>query len=76
MALAQFASGALPIAEFQSRFGIGPLDFGRAPCAALRLLYYVDSPNEYGRLFQVEAGDCGIASTLRNAYMIELLGTE
>jgi hypothetical protein len=72
----EFKSGPLPIDEFQTRFGIGPLSFGDAECASLSVLYYLQSSSEYGRLFQVEAGRCGTGTGLVDARVVELLGTE
>jgi hypothetical protein len=73
-AAAQFESGPLPIEEFQTRFGIGPLDFGNSPCASLSIGYGIYSNTEYSRLLQVEAGRCGSGSKLEGAHVVEMLG--
>jgi hypothetical protein len=73
-ALIGFESGALPVDEFQTRFGIGPLDFGGAPCASLGIAYEVYSNTVYSRLLQVEAGRCGSGSKLEGAHVVEMLG--
>jgi hypothetical protein len=70
----QFESGALPVDELQARFGIGPLDFGGAPCASLGINYSVYDNNQYGKLIEVEAGRCGSGSKLEGAHAVEMLG--
>jgi hypothetical protein len=70
----EFESGALPIEEFRARFGIGPLDFGGAPCASLTVGYDLYLNTEYSRLLEVEAGRCGSGSKLEGAHVVEMLG--
>ena len=73
-ALITFESGPLPVDEFQTRFGIGPLDFGNSPCASLGISYSLYLNTEYSRLLEVQAGRCGSGSKLEGAHVVELLG--
>ena len=72
----EFQSAPLPIDEFQTRFGIGPLDFGDLPCAALRVAYAVDAGRQFSKLIQVDGLGCPGVAPRSPARVVELLGLE
>lgn len=72
----EFQSESLPIDQFQTHFGIAPLDFGDLPCASLRVAYAVDRPGEFSKLIQVEGRACPGRLIRSPARVIELLGLD
>jgi hypothetical protein len=72
----EFQSARLPINEFETQFGIGPLDFGDLPCASLRVAYAVDALREFSRLIQVDGRACAGVPARSPDTVIELLGLD
>ncbi len=59
LADARFYSRAMPVAEFQTRFGVDGLELGEAGCAELSFEYVPLLERPLARLLMVEAGPCG-----------------
>ena len=72
----EFQSEPLPIGEFETRFGIGPLDFGDLPCATLRVAYEAGGQREFSKLIQVDGRACPGRLIRSPARVIELLGLD
>ena len=74
---ARYYSPALPVEEFNARFGINGLDFGAAECAGLEFEFVPSSSLPLARVLFVQTGACSSTDSygrLINGPRVEVLG--